>query len=1194
MLIMRRCLVSTLQARNDKHMKYSNLISKKRQYKYSANLCFDLRNEGKLTDFIPTLTTIEILREYLGGIINCTSETHSRILYGSYGTGKSHLLTVCSAILGHINTQGSSFKQINDRIAKYDKELAHTLSKFVSEDKPYLVVPVYSDYADFGKCISYSLKKELERNNIEVCFKGYFDEALQLVDKWSSGETSSIKVAEECKKMNVEIKDLIEGLRTYDVRFENIFSQIYEGMSYGAPFNSSAGNLLDNMNSANQAVKERFKGIVLVFDEFGRYVEDFGEEIKVKAIQDLAEYCDHCDNSNFLILVSHKQLSLYLDIMKKSISDEWKKVEGRFKTTSINIKYDQCLSLIGNIIPKTERWTEFKNKFEKDLNDLYNQAWDFKGFLLPPEADSENPFEDGFPLHPIALYALDRLSKKVAQNERTFFTYLAGDEEYSLFNQLESIDDAEFHIIGLDAIFDYFELNIKTYKADASYAIFKKLQCAINKLGAEQRPLLLKVLKVMAVIYIIADSDVIVADRNTIANVIDEGNVNVYAAIDILEQQKIIKFMRQYGCYDFFDSSIFDLEGMIEEKIVGITDEMVTSTLNYTFSEFLIYPYQYNEKYHMNRVFQPIFASHAELDKKAFRNSLPRFYDGLVLFVLGGQEQDDNYGDVPPRSILLVNGNAKAIEREVKRFIGIQYYFSKKDELAKDDPTVVSELKLYLNEQHAIVEDMVRRWRSLDDKDIFAVSSGVRKIISSEKELSDEASRIMQSCFGKTIIVNNDLLNKNEPTAVIKKARKKVLGNLCNKKDVYDNCPILSPEFNIIRSTLSKNGIYKDATIPENQLNRFENGQITGEPVMLAIARFLSGAEDGKKPLSELYQTLKEEPYGLRDGYISILLAYALQDYENVSLYFHGKEHDYTAEELVLALEKTEDYSLYICNWSNEEKEYIHSLEIMFDSFLSRDGIQNRLKNLFRAINAHYSSISKSARTTDIYVSDVTKHYRNILSLSYNDYNKFFFETLPQINKDLNELVIQIANAKEELEMVCQKQFALAERVIRKRLSIDDTTNLVEGVRKLYSDIWHEKSVRAFDYTTNSFLDYVAHAYNISNEEFVKDVVKLFTGFEMEYWTDSKIHDFEELFTETIQKLYSYVPTLDLAAGEMKITIDSGAHDQVVSQFSKTDLSLNGQILLNKLKSTVDNFGESISYDEKISIMAQILKEIIS
>ena len=449
-------------------MNYTQLIQKKKQYKYSVNICFDLRDEERLADFIPNVTTTEIIREYLGGIIRGNSDVHSRILYGSYGTGKSHLLTVLSAVLGHINTKGRGFRHFTSLIAQYDDELASDIRKFAKEEKSYLVVPVYADYADFGKCISFSLKKELDRNGIQVCFKGFFDEALGLVEKWINGEESAGRLKEECSKINIRVEDLKMGLSTYNLAYEKIFNTVYAGMSYGAVFNSTAGNLIDNMNIANAAIQDKFRGIVLIFDEFGRYVEDYADEIKVKTIQDLAEYCDHSENDNHLILVSHKQLSLYTNSMKKSISDEWKKVEGRFKPTSINVKYDQCLSLIGHIIPKTAVWETFKEKNKNDLTNLYDQAWEFKGFMLPPKIGKESPFEDGFPLHPITLFALDRLSKKVAQNERTFFTYLAGDEENALFSQLKKYNIKEFHFIGLDAIYDNFELNIKAYKTDES------------------------------------------------------------------------------------------------------------------------------------------------------------------------------------------------------------------------------------------------------------------------------------------------------------------------------------------------------------------------------------------------------------------------------------------------------------------------------------------------------------------------------------------------------------------------------------------------------------------------------------------------------------------------------------------------------------------------------------------------------
>ena len=50
-------------------MKYSNLVTRQKKYKYSANICFDMKNDEKLSGFIPNQTTTEILAEYLYGIV---------------------------------------------------------------------------------------------------------------------------------------------------------------------------------------------------------------------------------------------------------------------------------------------------------------------------------------------------------------------------------------------------------------------------------------------------------------------------------------------------------------------------------------------------------------------------------------------------------------------------------------------------------------------------------------------------------------------------------------------------------------------------------------------------------------------------------------------------------------------------------------------------------------------------------------------------------------------------------------------------------------------------------------------------------------------------------------------------------------------------------------------------------------------
>lgn len=1172
-------------------MKYSELITKRKQYKYSANICFDLENENRLSGFIPNVTTTEILKEYLYGIIQDKAGVHSRILYGSYGTGKSHLLTVLCALLGHINTNGEAFDLFIESITKYDDDFADFIKEFAKNAKPYLVVPVYSDFSDFDKCISYSMKKELEKKGLEICFKNTFYEALDLIAKWEDGEASKTRLDEVCNKLKVDISDFKNQLKTFVPSSEKVFNLIFKEMTYGATFVSETGSLIDNLNQANEAIKDEYQGIVFVFDEFGRYIEDNGETIKVKTIQDFAEYCDHSDYENHLILVSHKQLSLYTDKMKKELSYEWKKIEGRFKATSINVKYDQCLSLIPHIIPKTKKWDTFKKRYERDLNALYEEAWDFKGFLLPPEGG--NPFEGGFPLHPITLYALDRLSKKVAQNERTFFTYLASDEENSLFAQIDKLKDDRFHFVGLDLIYDYFEENIMSYRANDIYVMYKKLQYALNKLGEENTDSAeVKILKTIAVINIISDSAVLASNRVTLCHVIDEDDEVISSAIDALEKKKIIKFMRQYGYYDFLDSSIYDLDSMIEEKIGSINDEMVVNILNDEFTDFVIYPHRYNAKYHMNRIMIPVFAYRNELSKKTFVRSMPDYYDGIVAFVLDADYSLNEYSEVelPDRMLMLVNSNPKQIINEVKRYIATKLLYSQREELKKDDPTVEKELQLYLEEEQAILSELVSNWRKIKGSDITVVFDGHEEEVKSEAELTECASQIMLSAYKKTIIVNNDLINKNKVSGAIRLSRSKLLDNMLNGIDVMNGCTPLSPEHNIVRALLVKNGMYDDG-IPV-KLN-YIDGEVSGDAVKHVIQKYIKKAKKAPVSVNELYEELKKPPYGLRDGYMSLLLAYELSQYENISLSFHGADRDYSSEEFLKAFENPEDYSIFICNWSEEQEKYISDLEELYGKYLNRK-TENRLKELLGAMNTHFANLTKSALTTDKYVSPNAKQYRDILSISYKDYNSFFFEVLPKLDSDYGTLVVQLRTIKAELERVPELQMSDVDKLIRNVFDIGRDETISKWLFDKYENEWAAKAHKVFDYHTNAFLEFVRNN-NAQKEDVavIQDLANVITGFGVDYWNDSKIEDFEEILRKVFAQLEGYTVKDELSDDEVKIVIQTGGEELRTTQFDKQDLSSNGQIMFNKMKATISNFGESISQEEKMQIIARLLEEIM-
>lgn len=108
--------------------------------------------------------------------------------------------------------------------------------------------------------------------------------------------------------------------------------------------------------------------------------------------------------------------------------------------------------------------------------------------------------------------------------------------------------------------------------------VYKKYQVAVNKLGSiTDKNTEIKVLKAMAVIYIINDLGTLTPDIETLINVIDTDKNLIKESIEKLEKTKIIKFMRQYGYYDFLDSSIYDFDSMIDERLAFVTDETAVS-----------------------------------------------------------------------------------------------------------------------------------------------------------------------------------------------------------------------------------------------------------------------------------------------------------------------------------------------------------------------------------------------------------------------------------------------------------------------------------------------------------------------------------------------------------------------------------------------------------------------------------------
>ena len=76
----------------------SNMISVASGFQYSVNIGYDLNNDDKLKNFIPTQSALTLLEEILLST-RITSTERARVLIGAYGKGKSHIILMILSML---------------------------------------------------------------------------------------------------------------------------------------------------------------------------------------------------------------------------------------------------------------------------------------------------------------------------------------------------------------------------------------------------------------------------------------------------------------------------------------------------------------------------------------------------------------------------------------------------------------------------------------------------------------------------------------------------------------------------------------------------------------------------------------------------------------------------------------------------------------------------------------------------------------------------------------------------------------------------------------------------------------------------------------------------------------------------------------------------------------------------------------
>ena len=159
---------------------FRELIEVDRRFEKSINLQLDINDIKKINGYIPTQSSVAILKEYLTNILE--EKEKASILIGPYGKGKSHLLLVLLAIL---NMEKCPLRTILKKISEVDKDAADIADSFLNRKQRFLPVLVSSSNDDLNQAFLLGLHEALKRFQIEdISINSFYNEAVRAIDGW--------------------------------------------------------------------------------------------------------------------------------------------------------------------------------------------------------------------------------------------------------------------------------------------------------------------------------------------------------------------------------------------------------------------------------------------------------------------------------------------------------------------------------------------------------------------------------------------------------------------------------------------------------------------------------------------------------------------------------------------------------------------------------------------------------------------------------------------------------------------------------------------------------------------------------------------------------------------------------------------------------------------------------------------------
>lgn len=1198
-----------------------DMISVASGFQYSVNIRYDLGSDDKLKYFIPTKSALNLLEDILLSVTP-TSSDRARVLIGAYGKGKSHIVLTILSIL--MKRDLSLFEKMLPKI-QLNPRLYQLVQNYYESENKILPVVISGSNTSLTQAFLLSLQRTLsEYDLLSAMPDTNYRAAVSVIRRWEKDFPETFAKFHDGIDISVEM--FIDRLENFDVLTYESFERIYPTLTAGSVFNPFLGfDVVDLYESVAISLKAKgYTGIYVVYDEFSKFLEANIVDASVsdtKMLQDFAEKCCRSGALQLhLMLISHKEISNYIDKLPKEKTDGWRGVSERFKHIHMNNNYTQTYEIISSVIQHREPlWDEFCVAHARDFDAMFTRYQKHQMFT-DAQGEIETAIKGCFPLHPVSTFILPRLSERVAQNERTLFTFLSAEGTATLTAFLDAYKN-DFTLVTPDRIYDYFyPLFKKEVYAGEIHDTFVLTSTILNQIPEAE--LGSKIIKTISLIYILEQFERLNPTIEQIigiyAGAYDVSEIE-QAITDLIEKEFVVYIKRSNNYLRLKRTSGVDIQqeirGLMESQTGKVTAKDILNASNF---DNYMYPSRYNDDHEMTRFFSFQFISGAEVTDDVDWNVKSETInaDGIIYGVIPESEEQ------LIKLSKLIKDSSCGCERYI--FV-LPRHYTDIDEIAQeyaavirlrdhdiDDPVLFDEYEVVFEDLQEIIKGFIGAYTHPESYQSVYFHDGELLSIHRKSGLTEVMSRICDTVFGLTPLINNESVNKNEITSIAQSSRNKIVSALL-RGELEPNLGFsgTGQEVSIMRSTLLRTGVLsEDGGIP--QINVHPQDAAMRNMLETIETYILEARQNGRVSFAVLYERMTAPEYhiGLRYGLIPIYLAAVMHNYRQSTVISDRFGPVQTSVDVLVQINsEPSSFTLEYLDWNPEKEDYVLRLAEAFKDYVveaektgnSYDYVANAMRRWYMALPSF--SKKSTRRPTGERVLRRQLEMEKLLRQNISS-SDLLFKKLPEAfdyHEEFADAATDIIEAKIVLDGLLAelKQYLITQT---KCIFLPENDNelskkisLIDAVREWYERLDPKSFEQLFTDGTERFLQHLRGATN-DEDLFISRLAKLATGLRLEDW-DGKTEKlyFEALarFMKTARDFHSSIVSETINdTSSYQVTFSDEEGTSTTRRFDKIEVSTRGKLLFNQIIASLDAMGHSISEQEKRQILMEVLKKL--